>query len=292
MRSVDSWIRTLERHRYLSVILDPGLAPDEIQRLVRIAVASGVRSLWFRDSNDDWRSFSPSDPWQLAVSIASDQQEVFIGLMFDTLWWPPGLIGSMAARLNAAMEGRLNVGITAQSELAVTPLPAAARVQAGYTEPLTYMQYSQQVREVISGGLPGPARRPPVFSIRITQSDQVAAVVKFADTAVIPFTDLSTVELRIRALENGCRVWGRVRSARDFAVEVPVVLGRGGVLNVPVPGPTTRTQILRDTHHTVGADQTVSTTVSRLRGLGVDEIRYWAPRTVEMADILVAIGDV
>jgi len=217
----------MELLRNLSVIFEPGLPAENIRRMARTAVVSGVRSLWLSDSSDDWRLLSRTDPSQVAAPIASDEHEVLVGLMFDTVWWPLGLIGSMGARLNAAMDGRVRMGITTQSEsaaarsspkvpirdeLADTLTKTSVSRPTGPSNPFshppfaalqvcrlinarisTYMQYAQQVRKVISGAQSGPARRPPALSIRVTAPEQLATVVHFADNSVIPFTDLGTI---------------------------------------------------------------------------------------------------
>jgi len=281
----------MELPRNLSVIFEPGLPAENIRRMARIAVASGVRSLWLSDSNDDWRLLSRTDPWQVAAAIASDEQEMLVGVMFDTVWWPPGLIGSMGARLNAAMDGRLRMGITTQSESPAPRSSTKVPIRDEVADTLTYMQYAQQVREVISGAQSGPARRAPALSIRVTAPEQLATVVQFADTAVIPFTDLRTIGGVISSLWDGCRVRGRIRGSLSIAVEVPVVLGHDDILHVPTSVPASGPILQRDLFRTAGPWRAASTTESELRRLGVDEIRYWTRHTTEMADILPAIGD-
>ena len=86
-------------------------------------------------------------------------------------------------------------------------------------------------------------------------------------------------------------MWGRVRRSLSIAVAVPVVLGHDDILHVPTSVPASGPIPHRGLLRTAGPGRAASTTESQFRRLGVDEIRYWARQTMEMADVLAAIGE-
>ena len=135
-----------------------------------------------------------------------------------------------------------------------------------------------------------PPRRPPTLSIRLAQPDQVAAVVGYADIAVLPYAGMGLIESQLRLLKEthdltsgGCR-------PLSFAVELPVELDSASVLRTyPDPvsiGPVRHGEPVKGG----GAAEDLGATLSQLHRLGVDEVRYCVPRRGDLADTLVAIG--
>ena len=225
----------------LGVVLDTRNAPGRLQEIARMCHVAGIDALWVRDHLAAPDGEPRLEAWTALALAAHHAPGPRIGSMLTIAFRPPATLAAMAGTLDAAIGGRLELGLSAgwveREHLEFgfdfpDPQVRARRLQ----------RYATILRGLLSGGpvqvsgggdageaelgVASPQPGGPTISVEAITPLQLDVAVSVADDVVIPATAVRDVHAAVQRVRMACERAERDPSSLCVALEVPVSIGR------------------------------------------------------------------
>src|SRR2546427_9865992 len=97
----------------LGVVLDTRKAPSRLQEIARMCEGAGIESLWVRDHLSAPDGEPRLEAWTALTLAGMASSRPRIGAMLNIAFRPPGTLAAMAGTLDAAVGGRIELGLSA-----------------------------------------------------------------------------------------------------------------------------------------------------------------------------------
>jgi alkanesulfonate monooxygenase SsuD/methylene tetrahydromethanopterin reductase-like flavin-dependent oxidoreductase (luciferase family) len=197
------------------VVLDTRNPPHRVQEVARMCDGAGIDALWVGDHPESRDGVQRLDAWTTLTLVASGVTQARVGAQLSIAGHPPDTLGSKAAALDAAIGGRLELGLSPVHVEAGAGANAADAVDARADR---FRAYAGTVRSILAAG--------PVLSIEAVapwQHDVAAAV---ADDVLLPAAAVDDVAAAVDAARRACERAGRDADTLGIALEVPLSIGR------------------------------------------------------------------
>lgn len=195
----------------LGVVLDTRNRPDRFREVARMCDGAGIESLWVRDEPLDSEG-TRLEAWTALTLAATETRRPSVGAVVSTRLRPAETLAAMAATLDAASGGRLELTFAGEG----TDLERYVRTTRRLLENEAVEMTGQREDDI---GIPRLS-----IEIRDDVGADVAATI--ADDVLVPAErarDVRSVAQRVRA---SCERSGRDPATTGIAVEVPVSIGR------------------------------------------------------------------
>jgi len=225
---------------------------------------AGVDALWVADHPAPADGAPRLDAWTALVLGALDTSRARLGAMLEPAFRPPTVLAAMARTLDAAVGGRLELGL------------ASDRVEG--TE-----GYGRTLRDLLADG--------PPLSIAIAGPREIGAAVRLADDVVIPASAIQDVHVLIGAIRAGCQAAGRDPRSLGIAVDVPVSIGR---TSAEAHARASHDPLFHDsgrlaTRGIFGTLEQCQDRALELAHLGVTDLRCFLPNTPDVHDAIAQL---
>jgi alkanesulfonate monooxygenase SsuD/methylene tetrahydromethanopterin reductase-like flavin-dependent oxidoreductase (luciferase family) len=225
----------------LGVVLDTRNAPGRLREIARMCDVAGIESLWVRDHLAAPDGEPRLEAWTALTLAAHEAPRPRIGSMLTIAFRPPATLAAMAGTLDAAIGGRLELGLSSgwveREHLEFGFDFPDADVRARRLE-----RYATILRGLLSGapvavaggeeageaelGVASPQPGGPTISVEAITPHQLDVAVNVADDVVIPGTAVRDVDAAVRRVRMACERAERDPSTLAVALEVPVSIGR------------------------------------------------------------------
>lgn len=156
---------------------------------------AGADALWIGDQRDDRNRL---EAWTALVLAGLEASRARIGALLDVTRRPAALVSAMAATLDAAVNGRLEIALRAEG---------SARAPG-------VEEYVRAIRE-----------RVPI-AVEVVDPQAIDPAVRVADDVVLPGGTVEDIRAAIDRVRARCEGAGRDPRSLGLAVEVPVSIGR------------------------------------------------------------------
>jgi len=222
----------------LGVVLDTRNPPHRVQEIARMCDGAGIDALWARDrlgAPDGVRRF---DALTTLTLVAPQVARARVGAQLAVDRHPAATLAAMAGTLDAAIGGRLEIGLSPETMQAATSGDDGPDL--GQAERLT--EYALAVRAVLTGEGADVAGAPdgrvlhrdlsptqpggPVLSIEAATSWHLEVAAAVADDVLLPPARAGEAGASVAAALTACRDAGRDPDTLGIAMEVPVSIGR------------------------------------------------------------------
>jgi alkanesulfonate monooxygenase SsuD/methylene tetrahydromethanopterin reductase-like flavin-dependent oxidoreductase (luciferase family) len=225
----------------LGVVLDTRNAPNRLQEIARMCDGAGIESLWVRDHLSAPDGDPRLEAWTALTLAGTASSRPRIGAMLNIAFRPPGTLAAMVGTLDAAVGGRIELGLSAgwmeRENLAFGFDFPEPEVRARRLE-----RYATILRQMLSGhpvavggseeaapaelGVASPQPGGPVLSVEAISPLQMDVAVAVADDVLIPAAAVKDVTEATRQVQRACERGERAPETLGIALEVPVSIGR------------------------------------------------------------------
>jgi alkanesulfonate monooxygenase SsuD/methylene tetrahydromethanopterin reductase-like flavin-dependent oxidoreductase (luciferase family) len=243
---------------------------------------AGIDALWARDGFAAAGDLARLDAWPALTLARGETSRVRLGAMLHVALRPEALVASMAAELDAAAGGRLELGFIGPEPADRSAADYAARVRA----------------HLESGGAAATRSRPP-FWIEVRRGDDLAASVEIADGVLLAADDVGDLGTLVDLVKGACAGAGRAPSMLGIGVELPVSIGR---TSAEARARADAEPLFRVVGHPAergifGTLEQCQDRVIALAHLGVTELRAILPNSADVHDVIaqltaIAVGTV
>ena len=175
----------------LGVVLDTRNPPDRLREVAKMCDRAGIDALWVRDQAAPAGGAPRLDAWTALVLAGLATSRIRMGAMLDIAFRPPAMVVAMAATLDVALGGRLEIGVSGGASTA-----RAARLEA----------YSTLLRTLLAG----ESTRGFPLSVAARGPLEIAVAARVADDVVLSATafpelraTVQKVRMDARAAEQG-----------------------------------------------------------------------------------------
>jgi len=202
---------------------------------------AGIESLWVRDHLSAPDGEPRLEAWTALTLAGTASSRPRIGAMLNIAFRPPGTLAAMAGTLDAAVGGRIELGLSAgwmeRENVAFGFDFPEPEVRARRLE-----RYATILRQMLSGhpvavggseaaapaelGVASPQPGGPVLSVEAISPLQMDVAVAVADDVVIPAAAVKDVTEATRQVQRACERGERAAETLGIALEVPVSIGR------------------------------------------------------------------
>ncbi len=225
----------------LGIFLDTRNAPNRLREVARMCDGAGIEALWVRDHLAPPDAEPRLEAWTALTLAGMVAARPRIGAILNAAFRPPGTLAAMAGTLDAALGGRLELGLSAgwleRENLAFGfdfPEPGArARRVERYATILRGLLEGYPV--VVGGsddaapaelGVASPQAGGPRISVEAISPEQMDVAVAVADDVLIPAAAVKDVGDAVRHVRRACERGERDPASLGIALEVPVSIGR------------------------------------------------------------------
>jgi alkanesulfonate monooxygenase SsuD/methylene tetrahydromethanopterin reductase-like flavin-dependent oxidoreductase (luciferase family) len=202
---------------------------------------AGIDALWIRDHLAAADGEPRLEAWTSLTLAAIETMRPRVGAIVNIAFRPPATLAAMAGTLDAAIGGRLELGLSAggleRENLAFgfdfpDPDVRARRLQ----------RYATVLRGLLAGravavggsddagaaelGVASPQRAGPTISIEATSPLQIEMAVDVADDVLLPAAAVRDVLGAVQRVRLACERAERDPTTIGIALEVPVSIGR------------------------------------------------------------------
>lgn len=263
----------------LGVVLDSRNRPDRLREIARMCDGAWIDSLWVRD-DDVNPGTSRLEAWTALTLAATETRSPSVGAVLSVELRPAETLAAMAATLDAASGGRLELTIS-------QPVAGADRVERFVGELRALLE-----REAVA--LTGGSERDagiPRLSVEVIDDAGMEVAARAADDAVLAASVGRDIRPFVESLRKACVRNGRDPRTMGIALEAPVSIGRT----------TAEAQARAESEplfETIGRPQDVGVfgtleqcqeRVIELAHEGVTDLRCVLPNTADVHDVIAQL---
>ncbi len=225
----------------LGAVLDTRNTPARLRELAQICHVAGIEALWIRDHLAAPDGEPRLEAWTALTLAAADAPRPRVGAVLNVAFRSPALLAAMAGTLDAAIGGRLELGLS-------TGWVERENLLFGFDFPQPEVRASRLapyvtiLRDLLSGGsvsVTGPAEAgeaelgvaspqaggPPI-SVEAITAAQMELAASVGDDLMIPAAAVRDVDAAIQRALFACERAERDPATLGIALEVPVSIGR------------------------------------------------------------------
>src|SRR5207247_1569480 len=96
----------------LGVVLDTRNAPARLREVARMCDGAGIEALWIRDHLAAIDAEPRLEAWTALTLVGLSAARPRVGVVLNTAFRPPATLAAMAGTLDAAIGGRLELGLS------------------------------------------------------------------------------------------------------------------------------------------------------------------------------------
>jgi len=296
----------------LGVVLDTRNAPGRLREIARMCHVAGIDALWVRDHLSASDGEPRLEAWTALVLAAADAPGPRVGAMLTAAFRPPATLAAMAGTLDAAIGGRLELGLSA-GWLEREHLEFGFDFPEPEIRARRLARYAAIVRDLLSGdavavggstevgeaelGVASPQPGGPTISVEAITPGLLDVAARVADDVVIPSAAVRDVEAAVAAVRQACEMAERDPRSLGIALEAPVSIGRTHAEAVArakaepsflLTGPSSEVGIF-------GTLEECQERVIELAHAGVTDLRCVLPNSPDVHDVIaqltaVAVG--
>jgi len=213
----------------VGVVLDTRNAWARLEEIVRMCDGAGIDALWAWEDLGSADGEPRLEAWTALTLCAREAAHPRVGAVLTPSFRPPALVAAMAATLDSAIGGRLELGL---SRRAVPPWhpPAGSDPPAADPSLAASDGYAEVLRDFLASidrvGSGSPQPGGPPLSIEATTEAEMDEAARVADDVLVRATAVRNAETFREALRGSCERAGRDPSTLGVAVAVPVSVGR------------------------------------------------------------------
>jgi alkanesulfonate monooxygenase SsuD/methylene tetrahydromethanopterin reductase-like flavin-dependent oxidoreductase (luciferase family) len=202
---------------------------------------AGIDALWVRDHLAAGDGEPRLEAWTALTLVGMVASRPRIGALLNVAFRPPGTLAAMAGTLDAAVGGRLELGLSPgwiERETVSFGFDfPAPEVRARRLE-----RYATILRELLSGqalsvggsedaapaelGVASPQAGGPSLSVEAISPQQIDVAVSVADDVLIPAAAVKDVTEAVGQVRRACERGERDPGTLGIALEAPVSIGR------------------------------------------------------------------
>jgi alkanesulfonate monooxygenase SsuD/methylene tetrahydromethanopterin reductase-like flavin-dependent oxidoreductase (luciferase family) len=202
---------------------------------------AGIDALWVRDHLAAGDGEPRLEAWTALTLVGMVASRPRIGALLNVAFRPPGTLAAMAGTLDAAVGGRLELGLSPgwieRETLSFGFDFPAPEVRARRLE-----RYATILRELLSGqalsvggsedaapaelGVASPQAGGPSLSVEAISPQQMDVAVSVADDVLIPAAAVKDVTEAVGQVRRACERGERDPGTLGIALEAPVSIGR------------------------------------------------------------------
>jgi alkanesulfonate monooxygenase SsuD/methylene tetrahydromethanopterin reductase-like flavin-dependent oxidoreductase (luciferase family) len=225
----------------LGVVLDTRNAPNRLREVARMCDGAGIEALWVRDQLAAPDGQPRLEAWTAVTLVGMAASRPRIGATLNVAFRPPATLAAMAGTLDAAIGGRLELGLSAgwieRENLAFGFDFPDPEVRARRLE-----RYAAILRGLLAGdavsvggseqatpaelGVASPQQGGPPLSVEGISPHQMDVAVAVADDVVIPSAAVRDLMEAVSQVRRACERGERDPSTLGIALDVPVSIGR------------------------------------------------------------------
>jgi alkanesulfonate monooxygenase SsuD/methylene tetrahydromethanopterin reductase-like flavin-dependent oxidoreductase (luciferase family) len=225
----------------LGVVLDTRNAPNRLREVARMCDGAGIEALWIRDHLAAPDGEPRLEAWTALTMVGMAASHPRIGAVLNVAFRPPATLAAMAGTLDAALGGRLELGLSAgwieREHLAFGFDFPDPDVRAGRLE-----RYATIVRGLLSGqalpvgssedaapaelGVASPQPGGPSLSVEAISPQQMDVAVSVADDVLIPSAAVKDLTAAVGQVRRACERGERDPATLGIALELSVSIGR------------------------------------------------------------------
>jgi alkanesulfonate monooxygenase SsuD/methylene tetrahydromethanopterin reductase-like flavin-dependent oxidoreductase (luciferase family) len=209
--------------------------------MARMSDAAGIDALWIRDHMAALDGGPRLEAWTTLTLAALQTQRARVGAVLNVAFRPPATLAAMAGTLDAAIGGRLELGLSCglleRENLAFGFDFPGPDVRAKRLE-----RYAVIIRGLLAGeavsvggsedagvaelGVASPQHGGPTISVEATTPLEMEVAVAVADDVLIPAAALGDAVAAVQQVRLACERWERDPASIGVALEAPVSIGR------------------------------------------------------------------
>jgi alkanesulfonate monooxygenase SsuD/methylene tetrahydromethanopterin reductase-like flavin-dependent oxidoreductase (luciferase family) len=202
---------------------------------------AGIDALWVRDHLAAGDGEPRLEAWTALTLVGMAASRPRIGALLNVAFRPPGTLAAMAGTLDAAVGGRLELGLSPgwieRETLSFGFDFPGPEVRARRLE-----RYATILRELLSGqalsvggsedaapaelGVASPQAGGPSLSVEAISPQQMDVAVSVADDVLIPAAAVKDVTEAVGQIRRACERGERDPGTLGIALEAPVSIGR------------------------------------------------------------------
>jgi alkanesulfonate monooxygenase SsuD/methylene tetrahydromethanopterin reductase-like flavin-dependent oxidoreductase (luciferase family) len=225
----------------LGVVLDTRNAPNRLREVAQMCDGAGIEALWVRDHLAAPDGGPRLEAWTALTLVGMAAPRPRIGALLNVAFRPPGTMAAMAGTLDAAVGGRLELGLSSgwleRESLAFGFDFPDPDIRARRLE-----RYATILRGLLSGqavavggseeaapaelGVASPQPGGPSLSVEAIGPAQMNVAVSVADDVVIPAAAIRDVTEAVGQVRRACERGERDPASLGIALELPVSIGR------------------------------------------------------------------
>ena len=246
----------------LGVVLDKRNAPARVGEVAKMCERAGVDALWVRDRLPPGDELPRLEAWTCLTLAGLDTSRARVGGMLDTALRPPATLAAMAATLDLALGGRLEIGLGGSA----------------------IEDYARAFRGLLGGG-------GPRLSVEATDPAEIGVAIRVADDLIIPAEARRDMRAMLDLVGTACEDAGRDPSSLGIAVELPVSIGR---TSAEAQARASAESMFRATGHPsqagiFGTLEQCQDRVIELAHAGVTDLRCILPNTRDVPDVIAQL---
>lgn len=225
----------------LGVVLDTRNATGRLQDMARMCDAAGIDALWVRDH------FAASDgeprleAWTALTLAALQARRARVGAVLNVAFRPPATLAAMAGTLDAAIGGRLELGLS-WGWLERENLTFGFDFPGPEVRARRLQRYAAIIRGLLAGepmsvggseeagvaelGVASPQRGGPTISVEATTPLQMEVAAAVADDVLIPAAAVRDTVAAVHQVRLACERAERDPASIGVSLEAPVSIGR------------------------------------------------------------------
>ncbi len=202
---------------------------------------AGIDALWVRDHLAAPDGEPRLEAWTALTLAAADAPRPRVGAMLTAAFRPPATLAAMAGTLDAAIGGRLEIGLSA-GWLEREHLEFGFDFPGPEVRARRLQRYAIILRGLLSGdavavggsaewgeaelGIASPQPGGPTISVEAITTAQMDVAAAVADDVVVPAAAVRDLDATVRQVRVACERAERDPSTLAIALEVPVSIGR------------------------------------------------------------------
>jgi alkanesulfonate monooxygenase SsuD/methylene tetrahydromethanopterin reductase-like flavin-dependent oxidoreductase (luciferase family) len=225
----------------LGVVLDTRNSPVRLVEIARMCDGAGIDALWVRDHFAAVDGEPRLEAWTALVLAGRDANRPRLGAMLTAAFRSPAVLAAMAGTLDAAIGGRLELGLS-PGWLEREHVAFGLDFPDAETRGRRLERYAEVVRELLTGravdvtgsaeieptalGVASPQRGGPPISIEAVSPAQMAVAARVADDVLLPAGSVRDLRALGEQVRSVCERAGRDPASLGVALEIPVSIGR------------------------------------------------------------------
>jgi alkanesulfonate monooxygenase SsuD/methylene tetrahydromethanopterin reductase-like flavin-dependent oxidoreductase (luciferase family) len=202
---------------------------------------AGIDALWVRDHLAAGDGEPRLEAWTALTLVGMAASRPRIGALLNVAFRPPGTLAAMAGTLDAAVGGRLELGLS-PGWLERETLSFGFDFPAPEIRARRLERYATILRELLSGqalsvrgsgdaapaelGVASPQAGGPSLSVEAISPQQMDVAVSVADDVLIPAAAVKDVTEAVGQVRRACERGERDPGTLGIALEAPVSIGR------------------------------------------------------------------